>query len=193
MGLSKHTAPLFLLPSVLSCTQLVFPFLTTKIIMCVHGRMFVHVLSGKSTGVQMWLFIKQYEMEKAKGGLFRGECHGGMQCNLGAKVKATVVHAATVLRPPVTSECGALSPSLIQLQTLAAMGSTVPVCQGGTTDASDNIITQMLSKAFKPKICTYKHRHKCQLIGIHTEMSSLHATSAAGCICGLLTSWQSQN
>lgn len=35
-----------------------------------------------------------------KTGIVRGECSGGMQCNLGAKGKATVVHVATVLRPP---------------------------------------------------------------------------------------------
>lgn len=43
-------------------------------------------------------------------GMVEGECGEGMQCNLGAKVKATVVHVATVLRPSVTSERGPLSP-----------------------------------------------------------------------------------
>lgn len=51
--------------------------------------------------------------ERESEGIFRGDRRDGVQCNLGAKDKATVVHVATVLRTLLTSRCGLLSPSLI--------------------------------------------------------------------------------
>lgn len=59
------------------------------------------------------LFSHRAKWDGESEGIVGGECSHDMQCNLGAKVKATDVHVATGLRPPVTSECGLLSPSLI--------------------------------------------------------------------------------
>lgn len=52
-------------------------------------------------------------MGKRKWADFCGGHKDGMQCSVGAKVKAAVVQGTSVLRTPVTLRCGPLSPDLI--------------------------------------------------------------------------------
>lgn len=60
------------------------------------------------------LAVAQVVNGKEKAGWhFVGGHKDGMQCSLGAKVKAAVVQVASVLRSPVTLRCGLLSPDLI--------------------------------------------------------------------------------